>query len=60
MVLAPDEPFVVDPAVRHHRNPVTAYAGRTLTGTVRSTWLAGGEVDLDAEPRGRLLTRGDA
>jgi len=60
VVLAPDEPFVVDPAALHHRNPVTAYAGRTLTGAVRSTWLAGVELDLDAEPRGRLLSRGDA
>ena len=25
----------------HHRNPVSAYAGRTLTGTVRQTWLRG-------------------
>ncbi|MGJ7439938.1 allantoinase AllB [Aquipuribacter sp. MA13-6] len=60
VVLAPDEPFVVDPDTLHHRNRITAYAGRTLTGTVRSTWLAGVEVDLTAEPRGRLLTRGDA
>lgn len=60
VVLAPDEPFVVDPAALHHRNRITPYAGRTLTGTVRRTWLAGVEVDLDAGPRGRLLTRGDA
>ncbi|WP_380169298.1 allantoinase AllB [Jannaschia sp. R86511] len=60
VVLAPDEPFVVDPDALHHRNPITAYAGRTLNGTVRSTWLAGAEIDLAAEPRGRLLTRGDA
>ena len=40
-VFAPDESFVVDPARLHHRNPVSAYAGRTLTGTVRQTWLHG-------------------
>jgi allantoinase len=56
---APDEPFVVDPARLWHKNPVSAYAGRTLTGTVRRTWLRGSPVDPDAAPRGRLLTRGD-
>ena len=29
------------PAALHHRHPVTPYAGRTLTGVVRSTWLRG-------------------
>ena len=32
----------------HHKNPVSAYAGRTLTGTVRQTWLRGVPIDLDA------------
>jgi allantoinase len=57
-VLAPDERFVVDPARLEHRHPVTPYAGRTLTGVVRQTWLAGRPVDLDVPPRGRLLRRG--
>ena len=57
-VLAPDETFVVDPARLEHRHPVTPYAGRTLTGVVRQTWLAGQPVDLHAPPRGRLLRRG--
>ncbi len=57
---APDDEQVVDPARLHHKNPVTPYAGRTLAGTVRSTWLRGVPVDLDALPRGRLLTRGEA
>ena len=57
-VFAPDEPFVVDPARLWHKNPVTPYAGRTLSGTVRQTWLRGAPVDPDAPPRGRLLTRG--
>jgi allantoinase len=56
-VFAPDEPWVVDPARLHHKNPVSAYAGRTLTGTVRQTWLGGRPVDLDSGPRGRLLRR---
>jgi allantoinase len=59
-VLAPDESFTVDPATLHHRNPVTAYAGRTLTGTVRQTWLRGAPVDPDGDsPAGRLLRRGE-
>jgi allantoinase len=56
-VLAPDEQFVVDPAALHHRNPVTPYAGRRLSGVVRSTWLRGREVDLAGPPAGRLLRR---
>ncbi len=58
-VFAPDESFVVDVARLHHKNPVSAYAGRTLTGTVRQTWLRGVPIDLAAAPRGRLLRRGD-
>ena len=54
---APDETFVVDVTRLHHKNPVSAYAGRTLTGTVRRTWLHGVPIDLDAAPRGRLLRR---
>lgn len=59
-VLAPDETFIVDPQTLQHRNRVTAYAGKTLYGVVKSTWLRGeriharGEFD---EPKGRLLTR---
>jgi allantoinase len=56
-VFAPEESFVVDPADLHHRHPVTPYAGRTLTGVVRQTLLAGRPVDLDAPARGRLLAR---
>ncbi|MEP6695907.1 MAG: allantoinase AllB [Pseudonocardiales bacterium] len=56
-VFAPEEDFVVDPAQLHHRNPITPYAGRSLSGAVRSTWLRGVEVSGDA-PRGRLLTGG--
>ena len=59
-VFAPDEEFVVEPRALHHKNPVSAYAGRTLTGVVRQTWLRGVPVDIDAAPRGRLLRRGEA
>ncbi|MEU6543251.1 allantoinase AllB [Streptomyces sp. NPDC046859] len=59
-VLAPDATFTVDPAALQHRNRVTAYAGRTLHGVVRSTWLRGERVFAEGEftdPKGRLLTR---
>ncbi|MEU5362074.1 allantoinase AllB [Streptomyces sp. NPDC005925] len=59
-VLAPDETFTVDPAALQHRNHVTAYAGRTLHGVVKSTWLRGERITADGEftaPKGRLLTR---
>jgi allantoinase len=54
----PDATFTVDPHALHHRNPVTPYAGRVLTGVVRATWLRGRPVTGDA-PEGRLLTRED-
>jgi allantoinase len=59
-VLAPDETFTVDPAALQHRNRVTAYAGRTLSGVVKSTWLRGERIVADGEfgaARGELLTR---
>ena len=59
-VLAPDAAFTVDPAALQHRNHVTAYAGRTLYGVVKSTWLRGERVFHGGEftePKGRLLTR---
>ncbi|MFE9093231.1 allantoinase AllB [Streptomyces sp. NPDC007264] len=61
-VLAPDDAFTVDPAALQHRNHVTAYAGRTLHGIVKSTWLRGERILADgefSEPRGRLLSRTD-
>jgi len=45
----------VDVHALRHRNPVSAYEGRTLRGVVRDTWLRGERVG-DA-PRGRLLRR---
>ena len=62
VVFAPDATFRVDPARLHHRNPVTPYAGRELTGVVRDVWLRGQRIVADGEPdgapRGRLLTKG--
>jgi allantoinase len=60
----PDAEYVVDAAKLQHRHPVTPYAGRTLTGRVRQTWLRGiALLDAesgapDGEPVGRLLNRG--
>ncbi|MEU9099818.1 allantoinase AllB [Streptomyces sp. NPDC048361] len=59
-VLDPDATFTVDPAELQHRNRVTAYAGKTLHGVVKSTWLRGERIQHDgviAEPTGRLLER---
>ncbi|MET8754443.1 allantoinase AllB [Streptomyces sp. NPDC004667] len=59
-VLAPEETFTVDPAHLHHRNQVTAYAGKTLHGVVKSTWLRGTQIadhGTPTEPTGLLLER---
>jgi allantoinase len=52
----PDASFTVDPAALQQRNPLTPYAGATLRGVVRATWLRGEPVDPQ-RPRGTLLTR---
>ena len=59
-VFAPDETQVVDAAALRHKNPLSAYDGSTLHGVVRSTWLHGIPIDIDDQPRGRLLRRGQA
>ncbi|WTS92687.1 allantoinase AllB [Streptomyces sp. NBC_00096] len=59
-VVAPEETFTVDPAHLHHRNQVTAYAGKTLHGVVKSTWLRGTQIadhGTPTEPTGLLLER---
>lgn len=55
----PEAAFVVDPTRLEHRNRITPYAGRRLSGVVRGTWLRGEPVDR-AVPRGRLLSREEA
>src|ERR1700733_860664 len=60
----PDQAYPVEPARLLHRHPVTPYAGRTLTGRVRQTWLRGTALldpdggAPDGKPVGRLLNRG--
>ncbi len=62
VVWDPDASFVVDPAVLHHRHPLTPYAGRTLHGVVQQTFLRGamiyGRGEFPVPPRGELLRRG--
>jgi allantoinase len=53
VAFAPDQQWTVGHL--EHRNPVTPYAGRTLTGAVRRTWLRGQVAD--GSPIGRLLVR---
>jgi allantoinase len=57
-VFAPDQPFTVDAHQLAHRNPVTPYHGRELTGVVRGTWLRGR--DTTGGAFGQLLVRGEA
>jgi allantoinase len=47
---------MVDPGALYHRHAVTPYAGQTLNGAVRRTWLRGVEIDQSL-PRGQLLRR---
>jgi allantoinase len=54
----PDASFIVRAAELHHKQPITPYEGRTLTGRVKRTWLGGVEVTPGDPPRGRLLARG--
>jgi allantoinase len=55
-VVAPEETFAVDPARLHHKNPITPYAGRELSGVVKATWLRGRPVRTGA-PHGVFLRR---
>lgn len=68
MVFGPDRPMIVDARELQHRNPITAYEGRTLAGRVLRTWLHGENVfdaktggaghapQLGRSPKGRLLS----
>lgn len=56
-IFAPEETWTVDKTKLYHKNPVTPYDGRSLYGVVRSTWLAGEPLDLEAAARGTELRR---
>ncbi|HST72104.1 MAG TPA: allantoinase AllB [Kocuria rosea] len=59
VVFAPDDAFVVDAGKLHHKNPITPYQGKALSGRVRRTYLRGTAVDFTT-PRGRLIRRGES
>ena len=54
----PDASWEVRAVELLHKQPVTPYDGRTLTGRVTRVWLGGVEVTPADPPRGRLLARG--
>jgi allantoinase len=63
VAFGPDDAFRVEAAALEHRNPITAYDHRLLTGRVRRTWLSGRVVFDAADPAwhgaeagGRLLS----
>ncbi|MDO5672306.1 MAG: allantoinase AllB [Actinomycetaceae bacterium] len=56
-IVAPEETFEVRKEELFHKNQVSPYDLRALTGVVRSTWLAGQPIDLDAPRRGRMISR---
>lgn len=58
VVFAPEEAFVVEAQSLHHKNPITAYEGKTLSGVIRRTFVRGTEVDFDT-PNGRLIRRSE-
>jgi len=53
----PDATFAVRAASLLHKNPISPYDGRTLTGVVRRTWLRGVEVTPGGPRRGELIRR---
>ena len=71
-VFGVEDPLIIDARALQHRNPISAYDGRVLTGKVRRTWLRGQSVYDASEggageapwlrrpPSGRLLSRGAA
>jgi allantoinase len=62
-IWSPEATFEVTPEMLQFRHKQTPYAGRTLCGVVRQTWLGGGIVydarGIDDVPRGRPLLRRD-
>ncbi|MET9349301.1 allantoinase AllB [Streptomyces termitum] len=59
-VIDPEATFTVDPAELQHRNRITAYAGKTLHGVVKATWLRGEKINDGGtltDPSGLLLER---
>ena len=57
-IFAANELFVVRAIELQHRNPITPYEGRTLSGVVRRTFLRGREINNEV-PMGTLIRRGE-
>jgi len=60
VVWDPESEFVVDPARIEHRHKITPYAGKTLTGVVRATFLRGRKIWEDGHigsPIGEWIRR---
>ena len=59
MVWNPEQSFEVRPESLHHRHKLSPYLGRTLSGVVESTYLAGEKIfergRFVGPPRGELL-----
>ncbi|WP_369045367.1 allantoinase AllB [Sinomonas sp. P10A9] len=58
-IFAADETFIVDAEKLHHKNHITPYQGKPLSGVVRRTFVRGTEVGY-TEPTGQLIRRGTA
>ncbi len=59
-IFDPDARMVVDESIIEHRHKVTPYAGETLRGVVKATWLRGEKIydgGHIGEPRGTWLKR---
>ncbi|MDP5228128.1 MULTISPECIES: allantoinase AllB [Arthrobacter] len=56
-IFAADDAFVVDVKKLRHKNPITPYDGRALSGVVRKTYLRGQVAD-GTQPIGKLIRRG--
>lgn len=54
VVLDPEASWTVEAGSLHHRNPITPYDRKELTGLVQATWLRGKKVDFHT-PRGVFL-----
>lgn len=57
-IFAADGAFVVDVNKLKHKNPISPYNGRALSGVVRRVFLRGQELD-GITPTGKLLRRGE-
>jgi allantoinase len=59
VVWNPDETFEVTPEMLHHRHKLSPYLGRTLSGVVQATYLAGEKIfergRFVGPPRGKIL-----